>query len=204
MSDHVGHSLPIYPFADLPLPTDHLARLLESASAGDADAVAQLVPLMYDELRRIAARYMRRERAGHSLQATALVHEAFIRLLGDRNLAWQNRAHFAAIAATSMRQILVERARARGTAKRGGGRARVTLEEDLLGRSDRGIDLLALDEALERLAALDSQHARIVELRFFGGLTIEETAETLGISPATVKRAWTMARAWLHRELAAS
>ena len=160
-----------------------------------------LLPLVYQELRRLAAAYLRREKPGQTLQPTALVHEAYLRLMKDRPDRWQNRAHFCAIAAHSMRQILIERARARGAAKRGGDRPRVTLDEGLVAGHDRSIDLLALDEALERLATMDPEQARLVELRFFGGLTVEETAEAMDISPATVKRHWAVAKAWLTREL---
>ena len=166
-------------------------------------AVNALLPLVYDELRRLAAAYLRRERPGQTIQATALVHEAYLRLLKDKPDRWQNRAHFCAIAAHSMRQILIERARARGALKRGGVQARVTLDEGLLAADSPHIDLLALDEALQRLEAIDPEQARLVELRFFGGLTIEEAAEAMNISPATVKRHWTIARAWLARELSA-
>ena len=178
-----------------------VTELLARARAGSAVALEELVPLVYGELRRIAGRYVRRERAGHSLQATALVHEAYIRLLKDEDLTIENRAHFLGIAARSMRQILVEHARARGAEKRGGERQRVTLGEGVAAGGPVDVDLLALEEALERLAALNADHARIVELRFFGGLTNEETAAVLDISPATVKRAWAVARAWLFREL---
>jgi RNA polymerase sigma-70 factor, ECF subfamily len=164
-------------------------------------SVNSLLPDVYQELRRLAANYLRRERPGHTLQPTALVHEAYIRLLKDKPDRWQNRAHFCAIAAHSMRQILIERARARGAQKRGGARQRITLDERLLPGGEQSIDLLALDEALERLAALDPEQARLVELRFFGGLTVEETAAAMDISPATVKRHWTIASAWLAREL---
>ena len=166
-------------------------------------AVNALLPLVYDELRRLAAAYLRRERPGQTIQPTALVHEAYLRLLKDKPDRWQNRAHFCAIAAHSMRQILIERARARGALKRGGVQARVTLDEGLLAADSPPIDILALDEALERLEAIDPEQARLVELRFFGGLTIEETAEAMNISAATVKRHWTIARAWLARELSA-
>jgi len=169
--------------------------------AEDRQSLDTLLPLVYQELRRRAASYLRREKPGYTLQPTALVNEAYLRLLKDRPDRWQNRAHFCAIAAHSMRQILIERARARGAQKRGGARARVTLDEALVAGGDRSIDLVALDEALERLAALDPDQARLVELRFFGGLTVEETAEAMNISPATVKRHWTIARAWLAREL---
>jgi RNA polymerase sigma-70 factor (ECF subfamily) len=169
--------------------------------ADDRQSLDSLLPLVYQELRRLAAGYLRRERAGYTLQPTALVNEAYLRLLKDDPGRWQNRAHFCAIAAHSMRQILIERARARNAQKRGGPRARVTLDEALLAGGERSIDLVALDEALERLTALDPEQARLVELRFFGGLTVEETADAMGISPATVKRHWTVARAWLAREL---
>jgi RNA polymerase sigma factor (TIGR02999 family) len=163
------------------------------------------MPQVYDELRRLAANYLRRERPGQTLQATALVHEAFVRLNAEKNHPWKNRTHFLAIAALSMRQILVQRARARHAAKRGGDPHRITLDDAALAEVPQpqsgGVDVLALDAALERLAALDPQQAKIVELRYFGGLTVEEVGETLDISPATVKRHWTIARAWLQREL---
>ena len=171
------------------------------ASAGDRSALDALMPVVYDELRALAARYLRRERKGQTIQATALVHEAYLRLFKDKGLHWENRAHFLGIAARSMRQILVERARARQAAKRGGARERVTLDDALIGVTKNPIDVIALDWALERLAAIDDQQARIVELRFFGGLTVEETAEALDVSPATVKRGWTAARSWLYREI---
>ena len=164
----------------------------------DPDA---LMPLVYDELRRIAAGYIRRERPGQTLQATALVNEAFVRLAAEKTRPFANRTHFLAIAALSMRQILVQRARARKAAKRGGAPRRVTLEEGLLYRDEPDVDVLVLDEALNRLAALDPEQAKIVELRYFGGLTVEETAEAVGTSPATVKRQWAMARAWLKRAM---
>jgi RNA polymerase sigma factor (TIGR02999 family) len=178
-----------------------ITRLIEQSRGGHAAALEQLVPLVYNELRRLAGRYVRRERPGQSLQATALVHEAYLRLLKDDDLTFENRAHLLGIAARSMRQILVEHARARDAAKRGGARRRITLDEAVAAGEPLDVDLLALDEALERLAARDTQQARIVELRYFGGLTNEETAEAIGISPATVKRAWAVARAWLFREL---
>jgi RNA polymerase sigma factor (TIGR02999 family) len=157
------------------------------------------MPLVYGELRRIAAGYISRERPGQTLQATALVNEAFVRLAAERPREFQNRTHFLAIAALSMRQILVQRARARKAAKRGGAPDRVTLDERLISTEPPGVDVLALDEALTRLATFDPEQARIVDLRYFGGLTIEETAEVVGTSPATVKRQWAMARAWLKR-----
>jgi RNA polymerase sigma factor (TIGR02999 family) len=179
-----------------------VAQLVESARRGDEQALSALMPLVYDELRRLAASYMRRERPGQTLQATALVHDAYIRLMQDSKLSWQNRSHFFGIAARSMRQILVERARARRAVKRGGSRIRVTLDAGLLATEAPAIDLEALDEALTRLEALDPELARVVEVRFFGGLSIDEAAETLDVSPATVKRRWTVAKAWLARELA--
>jgi RNA polymerase sigma factor (TIGR02999 family) len=170
------------------------------------------MPLVYDELRRIAARYVSRERPGQTLQATALVNEAFVRLSAERPRQFQNRTHFLAIAALSMRQILIQRARARRAAKRGGAPMRITLDDGNLGSAANAglgrrtpepgdIDILALDEALDRLAAIDPELGRIVELRYFGGLTVEETAEAIGSSPATVKRHWALARAWLKRAL---
>jgi RNA polymerase sigma factor (TIGR02999 family) len=176
--------------------------LVEQATRGDKPALETLLPLVYGELRRLAAHYLRGERPGQTLQPTALVHEAYMRLLKDRPERWQNRAHFSAIAAHAMRQILIERARARDALKRGGGQPRVTFDEGLRAAApERSIDIVALDAALDRLAALDPGQARIVELRFFGGLSIEETAEAIGVSPATVKRHWALARAWLAREL---
>ena len=176
--------------------------LVDRATKGDRPALEALMPLVYAELRRLAAHYLRGERPGQTLQPTALVHEAYLRLLKDRPERWQNRAHFCAIAAHAMRQILIERARARDALKRGGGRPRVTFDESLPAASpEQSIDMVALDAALDRLAELDASQARIVELRFFGGLSIEETAEAMGISPATVKRHWALARAWLAKEL---
>jgi RNA polymerase sigma factor (TIGR02999 family) len=174
---------------------------------------AELMPQVYDELRRLAANYLRHERPGQTLQATALVHEAFLRLSKEKNQPWKNRTHFLAIAALSMRQILVQRARARHAEKRGGKDAeRITLDESVIAADSlsrrsaerdggAGVDVLELDAALEKLAALDPHQAKIVELRYFGGLTVEEAAEALDISPATVKRHWTLARAWLKKEL---
>ena len=167
---------------------------------GDA-SLDHLVDDAYGELRRVAERYVRRERA-QTVQATELVHEAYLRLARDAPARWENRAHFIAIAAIAMRRLLVERARRRGAVKRGGPHVQVTLDESLLTtQPDAGVDLVALDRALTRLAALDASHARVVELRYFGGLSVEETAEAMSISPATVKRHWALARAWLLREL---
>jgi RNA polymerase sigma factor (TIGR02999 family) len=178
-----------------------ITNLLVKWREGDQAALEELMPLVYGELRRLAARHLRRERAGHTLQATALVHEAYLRLLGERGVSWQNRAHFYAIAARRMRHILVEHARSRDAAKRGGGKYKLSLSkvDRFAPRGD--VNLLALDEALERLEEIDPQKSRIIELRYFGGLTIEDTAEVLGISPATVKREWSMARAWLRRDI---
>ena len=163
--------------------------------------LSRILPAVYDELRRLARRYMGRERPGQTLQATALVNEAYLRLAGEKKHGWKNRAHFCAIAAGAMREILVERARARGAMKRGGSRVRVTLN-DAIPSSERGeVDLLSLHEALERLGQMDPELVQIVELRFFGGLTVEEAAEELEISPATIKRSWSMAKAWLKCEL---
>jgi len=161
------------------------------------------MPLVYDELRRIAARYISRERPGQTLQATALVNEAYVRLAAERPREFANKTHFLAIAALSMRQILVQRARARKAAKRGGAPHRITLDDRNIDQAHlpADVDVLALDEALSKLAALDREQAQIVELRYFGGLTVEETAEVLGSSPATVKRHWAMARAWLKQAL---
>jgi RNA polymerase sigma factor (TIGR02999 family) len=178
-----------------------VSALLAEARAGKADALDALLPLVYHELRRVAGAYVRRERPGQTLQATGLVHEAYLRLLKDKNLDWQNRAHFCAIAANAMRQILVERARARGAAKRGGAWARLTLDEGVTAAPESAVDIEVLDQALGRLAERDPDQARLVELRYFGGLTIEETGEVLGVSPATVKRSWMVARAWLKKEL---
>lgn len=186
------------------LPTD-VTALLISWGRGERSAADRLIPAVYDELHRQAARALRRESEGHTLGATALVHEAYLRLVDQRQVQWRNRAHFFGIAAEVMRRVLVDHARARLAAKRGGGATRVSLANIVDGASDGDeADVLALHEALERLAVVDPGQARLVELRYFGGLTIEETAEALGASPATVKREWAVARAWLRRELTAS
>jgi RNA polymerase sigma-70 factor (ECF subfamily) len=177
-------------------------QLLADASAGKREALEALLPLVYDELRRQAAAYMRRERPGQTLQATALVHEAYLRLMKEPNTRWQNRIHFCAIAANSMRQILVERARARGRLKRAGDQQRISLSDTVPApQPAEAVDLEDLDDALTRLAAFDPELARLVELRYFGGLSIDETANVLGVSAATVKRSWATARAWLKREM---
>jgi RNA polymerase sigma-70 factor, ECF subfamily len=163
--------------------------------------LSQIVPAVYDELRTLARRYMAREKVGRTLQATALVNEVYLRLMKEKTHAWQNRAHFCAIAAGAMREILVERARARAAAKRGGSRVRVSFDHALSAKESTSIDILALHEALIRLSILDPALAHIVELRFFGGLTVEEAAEVLDLSPATIKRSWSLAKSWLRLEL---
>ena len=178
-----------------------IASLVDSARQGDEQALATLVPLVYDELRRLAAGYLRRERAGQTLQATALVNDVYVRLVQDSHLSWQNRAHFFGIAARSMREILIERARARSAVKRGGHQVRVTFDPGLPVAAQQSVDLETLDDALTRLAVLDADLARVVDVRFFGGLSIEEAAEALSVSPATIKRRWALAKAWLARDL---
>jgi RNA polymerase sigma factor (TIGR02999 family) len=180
-----------------------VSQLLADLSRGDQGALADLMPLVYDELRALADIYMRRERSNHTLQPTALVHEAFLRLV-DQKIQLQNRAHFFGVAAQAMRHILVEHARARHAAKRGGEAQKLSLDEAMDKPEEREVDLIALDDAMNDLAKFDPQQARIVELRYFAGLTIEEVAEVVGISPATVKREWHMARTWLHREISRS
>src|SRR6185437_4979163 len=169
--------------------------------ASDKETLDKMMPVVYDELRRQAARYLRREKAGHTLQTTALIHEAYLRLVDQRNVQWQNRAHFFGIAAQMMRRILVDHARTKKRAKRGGSDVKVSLADATIPVKERDLDVVALDEALNRLTEIDEQQSRVVELRFFSGLTVEETAEVMGISAATVKRDWSMAKAWLHREL---
>ena len=181
--------------------SENVTQLLVDWSSGSKQALDRLVPIVYDELRRQAARYLKRERVGHTLQTTALIHEAYLRLVDQKNVHWQNRAHFFGIAAQLMRQILVDHARTRKRAKRGGSRIRVSLNEATAVATVRDLDIVALDEALARLAEIDPQQSRVVELRYFSGLNVEETAEVLGISPATVKREWRIAKAWLHREI---
>jgi RNA polymerase sigma factor (TIGR02999 family) len=187
--------------ADNGADTAAITQWLIAWSDGRRDALDQLMPLVYKDLRRLAAGYMRREPAGRTLQPTALVHEAFLRLVDQRQVQWRNRAHFFGIAAGMMRRILVDRARRRLAEKRGGGLERVTLVDDQIAADPRGVDVLGLHESLERLAVFDPQQERIVELRYFGGLTIEETAEVLGISAATVVREWMIAKAWLRADL---
>ena len=179
----------------------NITELLVGYGRGDKEALDQLMPIVYEELRRQAARYLRREQAGHTLQTTALIHEAYVRLVDQRNVQWQNRAHFFGIAAQMMRRILVDHARGKRRAKRGGSDVKVSLADVAIPVKETDLDVVALDEALTRLAEIDEQQSRVVELRFFSGLTVEETAEVMHISPATVKRDWSMAKAWLHREL---
>ena len=181
--------------------TQNITQLLERWGTGNKEVLDELLPIVYDELRRQAARYLRRERIGHTLQTTALIHEAYMRLVDQRNVRWQNRAHFFGIASQLMRRILVDHARTKKRAKRGGSDIRVSLTDIAASTKAEDLDVIALDEALNRLSTIDQQQARIVELRFFSGLTVEETAEVLSISPATVKRDWSMAKAWLHREI---
>ena len=181
--------------------THEVTQLLVDWSNGDQSALERLMPLIDEELRRLAHRYMSRERAGHTLQTTALVNEAFLRLVNRKNLQWQNRAHFFGIAANLMRTILVDHARAHASAKRGGGARKLELDEALVISQQKASEVLALDDALKQLALIDPQQSRIVELRFFGGLTVEEAAEVLHVSPATIKREWSTAKAWLYHEL---
>ena len=178
-----------------------VTQLLLGASRGDGASLEALFPLVYHELRRLASHYLRQERAGHTLQPTALVHEAYLRLVDQTGITWQNRAHFFSVAAQVMRHILVDHARGRLSAKRGGGESRLALDEAVSFFAEREVSLVALDDALTALARLDLQQSRIVELRFFGGLTIEEIAEVLQVSPATVSREWSLAKMWLHREI---
>ena len=179
-------------------PQQDVTSLLLASSQGDAEALDRLLPLVYAELRRVAERYLHRERADHTLQATALVHEAYIRLI-DQNVSWQNRAHFFGVAAEMMRRILIDHARKYQAAKRGSGGIKLVLDEAIDVSDERAAELVALDDAMKELAEFDPQKSRIVELRFFGGLSIEETAEVLGVSRATVIRQWKMAKAWLYK-----
>src|SRR3954454_13455487 len=181
-----------------------VTALLRAWGNGDEGALERLTPLVEAELRRLARGYMRRERRDHTLQVTALVNEAFLRLTDARRVRWQDRAHFLGISARLMRRVLVDHARSRGYRKRGGGAERVTLDEELVTAPDPPVDVLALDRALEALAALDIRKSRVIELRFFGGLSVEETAEVLHVSADTVKRDWRLAKLWLLRELDAN
>jgi len=179
----------------------NITQLLVAWNGGDKAALDQLIPIVYEELRRQASRYLRQERPGHTLQTTALIHEAYLRLVDQKSVQWQNRAQFFGIAAQLMRRILVDHARTKHRAKRGGSAVRISLSDATAATQDANLDLVELDQALNRLAEIDPQQSKIVELRFFSGLNVEETAAALNISPATVKRDWSVAKAWLHREI---
>jgi RNA polymerase sigma factor (TIGR02999 family) len=185
------------PFSD----PGEITDLLLQWRGGDAASLERLMPLVYDEMRRIAARQARQEREGHTLQPTAIVHEAYLRLVDERRVSWQNRLHFFGVAALTMRRVLVDHARRRRRAKRGGGETVLALADSDLVTAPRPVDFIDLDAALDKLQELDPEQARLVELRYFGGLSVEETAEVLAASPATVKRHWVSAKAWLFREL---
>jgi RNA polymerase sigma factor (TIGR02999 family) len=178
-----------------------VTQLLNAWGSGDQAALEKLMPLIYDELHRLAGRYMAHERPEHTLQTSALVNEAYVRLVDQKDVHWQNRAQFFGIAATSMRRILVSYARRRNRVKRGGGALQVSLDEAALLSDERAAEMVALNEALDHLAAVDRRKSQVVELRYFGGLSIEETAEVLKVSPGTVMRDWTLAKAWLRREI---
>lgn len=181
--------------------TTQVTLLLKQVASGNQEAAAKLVPLVYNELRRVAQQRLRAERTDHTLQPTALVHEAYLKLVAQRNAGWHNRAHFFAVASQVMRRILVDHARGRMRAKRGGKQAKVPLDKVFILSRGRCDELLALDESLDRLSKMDERQSRIVELRFFGGLSVEEAAKVLGVSSKTVKRDWSMAKAWLYGEL---
>ena len=184
--------------------TGEVTLLLAEMKRGNSDALPKLIPLVYNELRRLAAHFLRDEREGHTLQPTALVHEAYLRLAGQTRAGWQNRAQFMGVAAQLMRRILVDYARQRVTAKRGGGESPIDFEvSEISGGVEQSEEMLAVDEALARLAEFDSRQAQVVEMRYFGGMTVEETAEALAIAPRTVKREWAMAKAWLRVEISA-
>lgn len=180
---------------------EEMVLLLKQSTKGTEWGTPQLVPLVYNELRRLAGNYLRRERPDHTLQPTALVHEAYLKLVEQHSVHWQSRTHFLGIAAQMMRRVLIDYARAHRRGKRGGGKISIPLDEALLFSPERSDDLLKLDESLQRLMALDPRQGKLVEMRFFGGLTVEETAEVLGISPKTVKRDWSVAKAWLYGDL---
>ena len=180
---------------------NEVTLLLSALTRGDDGAASKLIPVVYDELRRLAASYMRRERPDHTLQATALVHEAFLKLIEQRAVNWQSRAHFFGVAAQLMRRILIDHARGHLRQKRGGEHKKVSLDEAFIFSEQQSAELLAVDESLTRLSKMDQRQGRVVELRFFGGLSVEEAAEVLGISPKTVKRDWSIAKAWLYADL---
>lgn len=184
-------------------PPAQVTQLLAAWGTGDEAAREQLMAVVYDELHRLAHHYMRRESPGNTLQTSALVNEAFVKLVDQKNVRWQNRAHFFGIAAQLMRRILVDHARGRQTAKRGGGVQAISFDDAFYVSDERSAEVVAVHEALEQLSKFDSRKGQIVELRFFGGLSIDETAEVLGVSPGTVMRDWTLAKAWLHREMSA-
>lgn len=181
--------------------TAEITRWLTSTPTGEAQALEKILPLVYHELHEQAVRFFGRERSGHTLQPTALVNEVYLRLLGQQQASWQNRAHFFGVAAQMMRRILVSHARSRRAAKRGGAEQRITLDPGVAAAPERDVNLLALDEALKNFEAIDPERSRMVELRFFSGLTVQETAEVMGISPRSVDRQWQIAKAWLHREM---
>jgi RNA polymerase sigma factor (TIGR02999 family) len=181
--------------------TPQITDLLNAWSGGDREALDELIPLVYDELRRVARRARRREQPGHSLQTTGLIHEVYLKILGSKPLRWESRAHFFGLASRLMRQVLVDHARRKRSHKRGGAAARVTLDEALVACANPSPDLVTLDQALRALAALDERKGKVVELRFFGGLDVAETAQVLHVSPQTVKRDWRLAKVWLYREL---
>ena len=185
-------------------PPGDVTRLLAAWSHGDAKALEDLIPLVYDELHRLAERHLARERSGHTLQPTAVVHEAYLKLVEQKRVSWKNRGHFFAVAAQAMRRLLVDHARRHQAAKRGGAVTLVALEAADAAVGPREADVIALDRALEKLAALDATQAKVVELRYFGGLTLDETADVLGSSASTVGRAFRLAKAWLYRELSAA
>ena len=205
-------SLPVYPLRQFrpgspkyrmisPPPREHVTQMLVDWSKSDPEAAARLMPFVYEELRQLARQYLQRERPDHTLQATGLVHEAYLRLVDQNTTTWQNRAHFLGVAAQVMRRILVDYARTHRAEKRGGGWDKLAFDEALAPSAERSLDLVALDDALKDLLALDPRQSQIVELRFFGGLTNEEIGEVLDVSPRTVKREWRMAKAWLRREI---
>jgi len=185
-------------------PKHEITQLLDKWSSGNQSALDELYPLVYDELHRLASRYMSRERKGHTLQTTALINEAYVRLVDQRNVHWANRSHFFAISAQIMRRILIDHARSHAYAKRGGGQQKVSLDETATLQVARAAALISLDDALQSLAEIDQRRSQVVELRYFGGLSNEEIAQALGISPNTVTRDWNMARAWLYQQLAGS
>ncbi len=181
--------------------SQEVTLLLSALTRGDDGAASKLIPVVYDELRRLAGGYMRRERVDHTLQATALVHEAYLKLVEQRSVNWQSRAHFFGVAAQLMRRILIDHARGHSRKKRGGEQKKVALDEAFVFSEQQADELLAVDESLDRLAKIDPRQSRVVELRFFGGLSVEESAEVLGVSPKTVKRDWSVAKAWLYADL---